>query len=80
MLVVKHINSILGHFFCVSFNPEPWKDPSIYDMSSEKCSYTTASVVRSVGRVRCFEKLWKLKAFYAVKYPENCCILIYMQM
>ena len=30
----------------------------------KECSYTFGSVVRSVGRVRCLKKLWKLEAFW----------------
>ena len=63
MLIVKRSNFIVGYFFCVSFNSEPQKDPGIDDMLSGECSYTFGSVVRSVGRVRCLEKLWKLEAF-----------------
>ena len=65
MLIVKCSNFILGNFF----NSEPRKDPGIYDMLSGECSYTFGSIVRSVGRVQCLEKLWKLEAFCEV-YQE----------
>ena len=35
-------------------------------MLSGEYSYTFGSVVKAVGRVRCLEKLWKLKVFCEV--------------
>ena len=66
MLIVKGSNFILGYFFGVSFNSELLKEPGIYDMWSKECSYTFGSVVRSVGRVWCSEKLRKFQAFCEV--------------
>ena len=53
---------IFIYFFLFVFQ---FRAPDIYDMSGE-CSYTFGSVVRSVGRVRCLKKLWKLEAFSEV--------------